>query len=79
MTIVLKPAQERLIHEAIRAGLIGSVEEFIDAAIDALPHNGSEPSSRQAAVARMLEFGDKYRLTLGEPVSRQLLQEGHRR
>jgi hypothetical protein len=26
----------------------------------------------------MLEFGEKHRLTLGEPISRSLLHEGHR-
>ena len=36
-----------------------------------------ELSPRVDAVRRMLEFGDKYRLTLGEPVSRELLQQEH--
>jgi hypothetical protein len=34
---------------------------------------------REEAVRRMLEFGEKYRLTLGEPITRKLLHEGHRR
>jgi hypothetical protein len=29
-------------------------------------------------VRRMLEFGEKHRLTLGEPITRSLLHEGHR-
>jgi len=29
-------------------------------------------------VRRMLEFGEKYHLSLGEPITRQLLHEGHR-
>jgi hypothetical protein len=33
---------------------------------------------RQEAVRRMFEFGDKYHLSLGEPVTRKLLREGHR-
>jgi Arc/MetJ-type ribon-helix-helix transcriptional regulator len=33
---------------------------------------------RQDAVRRMLEFGDKYQLSLGEPITRELLHEGHR-
>ncbi len=34
--------------------------------------------AREAAVRRMLEFGDRYHLSLGEPVTRTLLHEGHR-
>jgi hypothetical protein len=37
----------------------------------------AEPG-RQEAVRRMLEFGDKYRLSLGEPITRESLHEGHR-
>ena len=33
---------------------------------------------REEAVRRMLEFGEKHRLTLGEPITRSLLHEGHR-
>jgi hypothetical protein len=78
MTIILKPEQERAIQEAIDAGLIRSVDEFIDTAIDALPHSESGKSSREVAVRCMQEFGEKYRRNLGEPVTRSLLHEGHR-
>jgi Arc/MetJ-type ribon-helix-helix transcriptional regulator len=37
MTITLTPNQEKAIGDAIRAGLVRSVSEFIDTAIDALP------------------------------------------
>jgi hypothetical protein len=37
------------------------------------------PPGREEAVRRMLEFGEKHRLTLGEPITRSLLHEGHRR
>jgi len=50
MTINLKPDQERAIQEAIRAGLIPSMEEFIDAATNALPHAGTAGSARPDAV-----------------------------
>ena len=33
MTIQLSPEQERVIQEAIRSGVVHSVDEFIDAAI----------------------------------------------
>jgi len=78
MTIVLKPDREKALQAAIQAGLIRSVDEFIDTAIEALPHKDGGTSSREDAVRRMQEFGDKYHLSLGEPVTRKLLHEGHR-
>ena len=33
---------------------------------------------REEAVRRMLAFGEKYHLSLGEPITRSLLHEGHR-
>jgi Arc/MetJ-type ribon-helix-helix transcriptional regulator len=78
MTIILKPDQERAIQEAIQAGLIRSVDEFIDTAIDALPLSQLGAISREEAVKRMREFGEEHRLSLGEPITRELLHEGHR-
>ena len=78
MTIILKPEQERALQEAIQAGVVRSVDEFIDAALEALPHSDSAPSSRAESIKRMQEFGDRYRLSLGEPITRKLLHEGHR-
>jgi Arc/MetJ-type ribon-helix-helix transcriptional regulator len=78
MTIILKPDQERAIREAMRTGLIGSVDEFIDTAIEALPHSEGGAASREEAVRRMQQFGDEYRLGLGEPITRKFLHEGHR-
>jgi hypothetical protein len=37
MHITLKPDQEAVIQAAIRTGLIRSIDEFIDTAIEALP------------------------------------------
>jgi len=78
MTITLTAAQVRAIREAIRAGLVSSVDEFIDSAIESLPHGKTQSTPREEAVRRMQEFGDKYRLSLGEPITRKLLHEGHR-
>jgi Arc/MetJ-type ribon-helix-helix transcriptional regulator len=78
MTITLTPDQEKAIREAIKAGLVHSVDEFINSAIDALPNGPQQAPSREDAVRRMQEFGDKYHLSLGEPVTRKLLHEGHR-
>ena len=36
-----------------------------------------EPA-RVEAVRRMLEFGERHRLSLGEPITRKLLHDGHR-
>jgi Arc/MetJ-type ribon-helix-helix transcriptional regulator len=78
MTITLNPDQEKAIREAIKAGLVRSVDDFIESAIEALPHSANGTPSREEAVRRMQEFGDTYHLNLGEPVTRTLLHEGHR-
>jgi hypothetical protein len=78
MTIILKPEQERAVQEAIDAGFIRSVDEFIETAIESLPRGAGPSRSRADAVRRMQEFGEKYRLSLGEPITRTLLHEGHR-
>jgi hypothetical protein len=38
----------------------------------------SELTRRQEAVRRMLESGGEYHLSLGKPVTRALLHDGHR-
>lgn len=78
MTITLKPAQEKALQEAIQAGLVRSVDEFIETAIEALPRRVTGTPSREEAVRRMQEFGAKHRLSLGEPLTRKLLYEEHR-
>lgn len=79
MTIELSPEQERAIQEAINSGIVRSIEEFIDAAIAMLPHQKDRSEvARRDAVRRMSEFGEKHHLSLGEPITRRLLHEGHR-
>jgi Arc/MetJ-type ribon-helix-helix transcriptional regulator len=77
MTITLTPNQENAVREAIQAGLVQSVDEFIEAAIHALPRQ-ENAVVRSEAVRRMQEFGEIHRLSLGEPITRRLLHEGHR-
>ena len=48
MTITLTPDQEQAIQDAIRAGLVGSVDEFIGKAIEALPHAEGEFDAEKA-------------------------------
>jgi len=79
VTIKLTPEQEQAIQNAIKRGVFRSVDEFIDTAIAFLPQGKDQTdSSRQAAVRGMEEFGEKYHLSLGEPITRKLLHEGHR-
>jgi hypothetical protein len=69
-------------------GMFGSSEdaalltEVVAVAYDERKRPANAPASnaerRQEAVRRMLEFGDKHHLSLGEPVTRELLNEGHR-
>jgi hypothetical protein len=58
MTIALKPDQERVIQDAIRSGLVRSVDEFIEAAIEALPHpeGGFNPEQARCAGDRIREI-----------------------
>ena len=78
MTITLTPQQEEAIRRAIKAGLVRSVDEFIETALEALPQGAAPKSTRRDAVRRMQEFGEQHRLSLSEPVTRKLLHEGHR-
>ncbi len=59
---------------ALEAYLLSLAEE---AAAQPAPTATGE-TKREEAVRRMLQFGDKYRLTLGDPITRSLLHEGHR-
>ena len=59
----------------LEAYLLSLAEE---AAVQTAPTAAGQ-TKREEAVRRMLEFGEKHRLTLGEPITRSLLHEGHRR
>lgn len=60
------------------------LQEYLQSIVeqDALPSPREtippESRRREEAVRRMLEFGEKYHLSLGEPITRELLHEGHR-
>lgn len=53
--------------------LLALIERSGDPASDAIAS-----TERAEAVARMIEFGDMHRLSLGEPTTRSLLHEDHR-
>jgi hypothetical protein len=83
MTIELKPEDTRIIKRAIQAGLIHCPDDVVEVGVATLRSRlqscvPAESSTRQEAVRRMQEFGDEYRLSIGEPITRQLLHEGHR-
>ncbi|MBZ5625986.1 MAG: hypothetical protein LAQ69_45955 [Acidobacteriia bacterium] len=79
MTIELKPEQERIIQQQLANGHFKSVDEVLTTALASLPHDRRfDRASRREAVRRMIEFGERRKLSLGEPVTRQFLHEGHR-
>jgi len=83
MTIEIKPEDAQVIQQAITAGLIRNAGEVVDVGLQTLRgrletfRNGGE-SARTEAVRRMEEFGERYRLSLNQPISRELMHEGHR-
>ena len=57
-----------------------SVDEVLATALANLPYDRRfDRENRREAVRRMIEVGDRRNLSLGEPVTRQFLHEGHRR
>ena len=80
MTITLTPAQERAIKDAIQAGLVRSVDEFIDIALEALPRQeiGFDTERARAGVARIRELRKGVRLDLQGMSLREFAHIGHR-
>jgi hypothetical protein len=78
MTIEIRdPELEALIREQLNAGGFRDVEDMLLRVLTAkTPAAGY--TARREAVRRMQEFGDRHRLSLGEPVTRDLIHEGHR-
>jgi hypothetical protein len=82
VTLTLKPEVEAgLLAKARASGM--ALEEYLQSLIEeaAAPAQKTTPSkqaTREEAVRRMLEFGKKYDLSLGGPITRKLLHEGHR-
>lgn len=82
VTLHLNPELEAsLLTRAQASGM--ALEEYLLSLVEEAamsPSKGSNQADNtpEEAVRRMLEFGEKYRLSLGEPVTRDLLHEGHR-
>jgi len=80
MSIILTPNQEKAIQDAIDAGLIGSVDEFITSAINSLPQRagGFDKAAAREAVARIREIRKGVRLDLQGMSIREFAHIGHR-
>jgi hypothetical protein len=80
VTLTFKPEIEAgLLAKAQARGM--ALQDYLQSIVeqDALPSGRKpEPTRREEAVRRMLEFGDKYHFSLGEPITRDVLHEGHR-
>ena len=82
VTLHLKPHIEAgLMAQAKASGM--ALDEYLlslveSAALPLADHVAIAPPSREEAVRRMMEFAETHRLSLGEPVTRALLHEGHR-
>lgn len=83
VTLNLRPEVEAgLLARAQTSGM--DLERYLVSLVEeaALParQNSAETQqrTRREAVRRMIEFGEKHRLSLGEPITRELLHESHR-
>jgi hypothetical protein len=83
VTLHLKPEVEAgLMAHAQANGMV--LEDYLLTLVEVAalaPKHGEIPvksADRVEAVRRMLEFGEKHRLSVGEPITRALLHEGHR-
>ncbi len=83
MKFEIRPEDAQVIEQAIRAGLIGDAAEVVDVGLQTLrgrletSRNAGE-TARAEAVRGMREFGERYRLSLNQPVTRELMHGGHR-
>ena len=80
MQITLKPSQERVLQEAIRTGLVRSVDDFVESAIQALPHRqtGFDKERARIAAGRIREIRKGVRLNRQGETIRELAHAGHK-
>ena len=83
VTLHLKPEVEAgLQAQAHASGM--ELEDYLLTLVEEAAFStstGKAPKEREAraeAVRKMLEFGETHRLSLGEPITRSLMHEGHR-
>ena len=82
VTLNLKPEVEASLLARARANGV-AIEEYLLSVVESAAQptaqkTGAGQPTREEAVRRMIEFGEKHHLSLGEPITRKLLHEGHR-
>lgn len=80
MGITLTPEQQHVIEQAIQAGLVRSVDEFIQSAVGSLSRRetGFDREKAQLAVARIRELRKGVTLDLQGMSIRELAHIGHK-
>jgi Arc/MetJ-type ribon-helix-helix transcriptional regulator len=80
VSVTLTPEQQEVIEQAIQAGLVRSVDEFIGSALDALSRRerGFDKAKAQRAGARIRELRKGVRLDLQGMSIRELAHIGHK-
>ena len=84
VTLKLKPEVEASLLARARANGM-PLEEYLLSVVESAAQStigkadAAVQPTRDEAVRRMIEFGEKHHLSLGEPITRSLLHEGHRR
>lgn len=84
MTVTLNPEQERVVGQAIDAGLIAAADEVVNAGVEAIRQRleSRTRESRQqaidAAATRLRTFAQRYHFTLGGLSIKELINEGRR-
>src|ERR1700733_15980249 len=79
MSITLKPETERLIQEEIRNGHFGTVDDLILQGVQAWREKNNTRQTleeRREAVARMQEFAEKNRTSVGDISVKDLIDAG---
>ncbi len=78
MTITLRPEHERLIAEAIRAGLIRTPDDALIEAVETLRQRlqARNAQSTEQAAERLATFGKRHQLSLGGVTVKDLINEG---
>jgi len=83
VTLHLKPeVKAGLLAQARANGMV--LEDYLIRVVEVAvlfsdaPAESAVPVDRSEAVRRMLEFGEKHRLSFGEPITRAALHDGHR-
>jgi DNA-binding NarL/FixJ family response regulator len=83
ITLAINPEIEaELLAKARARGM--ALQEYLQSIVEqqalppGQPTTPSELTRREEAVRRMLEFGEKHHLSMGEPITRASLHKGHR-